>query len=55
MKKQNGDELAGTSVTYDFGGSDLVVSGAYTNSDRTNQQNLQTRGTGDKAEAWLLA
>lgn len=51
VKKQNGDGF-GTSVTYDFGGSDFAVSGAYTNSDRTNQQNLQTRGTGDKAEAW---
>ncbi|QPN37397.1 porin [Salmonella enterica] len=51
MKKQNGDGF-GTSLSYDFGGSDFAVSGAYTHSDRTNEQNLQRRGTGDKAEAW---
>jgi outer membrane pore protein E len=39
-------------VTYDFGGSDFAISGAYTNSDRTNDQNLLARGQGDKAEAW---
>ncbi len=52
MKKQNGDGF-GTSVSYDFGGSDFAVSGAYTLSDRTREQNLQRRGTGDKAEARL--
>ncbi|WP_420056253.1 porin [Escherichia coli] len=41
----------GTSLTYDFGGSDFAISGAYTNSDRTNEQNLQSRGTGKRAEA----
>ncbi|MBA3113673.1 phosphoporin PhoE [Salmonella enterica] len=51
VKKQNGDGF-GTSLSYDFGGSDFAVSGAYTHSDRTNEQNLQRRGTGDKAEAW---
>ncbi|EKH8006184.1 phosphoporin PhoE [Salmonella enterica] len=51
VKKQNGDGF-GTSVSYDFGGSDFAVSGAYTLSDRTREQNLQRRGTGDKAEAW---
>ena len=40
------------SLTYDFGGSDFAISGAYTNSDRTNEQNLQSRGTGKRAEAW---
>jgi outer membrane pore protein E len=50
-KKQNGDGF-GTSLTYDFGGSDFAISGAYTNSDRTNDQNLLARGQGDKAEAW---
>jgi outer membrane pore protein E len=50
-KKQNGDGF-GTSLTYDFGGSDFAVSGAYTNSDRTNAQNLLARGQGEKAEAW---
>ena len=39
-------------MTYDFGGSDFSISGAYTNSDRTNEQNLQSRGTGKRAEAW---
>lgn len=39
-------------MTYDFGGSDFAISGAYTNSDRTNEQNLQSRGTGKRAEAW---
>ena len=34
-KKQNGDGF-GTSLTYDFGGSDFAVSGAYHNSDRTS-------------------
>ena len=43
---------SGTSLTYDFGGSDFAISGAYTNSDRTNEQNLQSRGTGKRAEAW---
>ncbi|KNC08419.1 porin [Klebsiella sp. RIT-PI-d] len=54
VKKQNGDGF-GTSLSYDFGGSDFAVSGAYTNSDRTaDQQNplLAPRGQGDKAEAW---
>lgn len=54
VKKQNGDGV-GTSLTYDFGGSDFAISGAYTNSDRTDdQQNLALapRGHGDKAEAW---
>ncbi|EPA7335161.1 phosphoporin PhoE [Escherichia coli O13,129, 135:H26] len=51
VKKQNGDGF-GTSVVYDFGGSDFSISSAYTNSDRTNEQNLQNRGTGEKAEAW---
>lgn len=51
VKKQNGDGF-GTAVSYDFGGSDFAVSGAYTLSDRTREQNLQRRGTGDKAEAW---
>mgnify|MGYP002229508632 CR=1 FL=1 len=37
VKKQNGDGF-GTSLTYDFGGSDFAISGAYTNSDRTNEQ-----------------
>mgnify|MGYP001054830314 CR=1 FL=1 len=50
-KKQNGDGF-GTSLSYDFGGSDFAVSAAYTSSDRTNDQNLLARGQGSKAEAW---
>ena len=50
-KKQNGDGF-GTALSYDFGGSDFAVSAAYTSSDRTNDQNLLSRGTGKKAEAW---
>lgn len=37
VKKQNGDGF-GTSVSYDFGGSDFAVSGAYTLSDRTRSK-----------------
>ncbi len=54
VKKQNGDGF-GTSLAYDFGGSDFAISGAYTSSDRTaDQQNaaLAPRGQGKKAEAW---
>lgn len=54
VKKQNGDGF-GTSLAYDFGGSDFAISGAYTSSDRTtDQQNaaLAPRGQGNKAEAW---
>ncbi|MDR9892689.1 phosphoporin PhoE [Pseudenterobacter timonensis] len=51
VKKQNGDGF-GTSLSYDFGGSDFTIIGAYANSDRTNEQNLQARGEGDKAEGW---
>ncbi|HBD79669.1 MAG TPA: phosphoporin PhoE, partial [Leclercia adecarboxylata] len=40
-----------TALSYDFGGSDFAISGAYTNSDRTNAQNLLARGEGEKAEA----
>ena len=50
-KKQNGDGV-GTSLSYDFGGSDFAISAAYTSSDRTNDQNLLARGQGSKAEAW---
>ena len=51
VKKQNGDGF-GTSLSYDFGGSDFSVIGAYASSDRTNEQNLQARGEGKKAEGW---
>ncbi|WP_435929193.1 phosphoporin PhoE [Dryocola sp. BD613] len=51
VSKQNGDGF-GTALTYDFGGSDFQVGGAYTTSDRTDAQQLQARGTGDKADSW---
>ncbi len=51
VKKQNGDGF-GTSLSYDFGGSDFAIIGAYANSDRTNEQNLQSRGQGKNAEGW---
>ncbi len=44
-RKQNGDGF-GTSLSYDFGGSDFAISAAYTSSDRTNDQNLLARGVG---------
>lgn len=46
-EKQNGDGF-GTSLSYDFGGSDFAISAAYTSSDRTNDQNLLARGVGKK-------
>ena len=49
--KQNGDGF-GTSLTYDFGGSDFSIVGAYANSDRTNAQNQMALGRGANAEAW---
>ncbi len=51
VSKQNGDGF-GTALTYDFGGSDFEVGGAYTTSDRTDAQQLQARGEGDKADSW---
>lgn len=48
VKKQNGDGF-GTSLTYDFGGSDFAVSGAYTSSDRTDDQNLPGAWRGQKS------
>lgn len=49
--KQNGDGY-GTALTYDFGGSDFQVGGAYTSSDRTNAQQALARGQGEKADSW---
>lgn len=49
--KQNGDGF-GTALTYDFGGSDFQVGGAYTSSDRTNAQQALVRGRGEKADSW---
>lgn len=48
----NGDGF-GTSVAYDFGGSDFAISAAYTNSDRTNVQQAKSLANGGKnAESW---
>lgn len=47
----NGDGF-GTSLTYDFGGSDFAISGAYTTSDRTDLQEAKALGRGEKADAW---
>ena len=48
----NGDGF-GTSLTYDFGGSDFAISAAYTNSDRTNVQQAKSLAKGGKnAESW---
>ncbi|WP_130099240.1 phosphoporin PhoE [Siccibacter turicensis] len=50
--RQNGDGF-GTSLSYDFGGSDFAISGAYAKSDRTDDQNAMDLGRGDNAEAWV--
>ncbi|UYU32719.1 phosphoporin PhoE [Siccibacter colletis] len=50
--KQNGDGF-GASLSYDFGGSDFAISGAYAKSDRTEEQNTMALGRGDNAEAWV--
>lgn len=49
--KSNGDGF-GTSLSYDFGGSDFAISGAYAKSDRTDGQNGLSFGRGSNAEAW---
>src|SRR5690606_18732211 len=49
-KKQNGDGF-GIYLSYAFGGTAYAVSGAYTNSDRTTNQNLLARCNGAKADA----
>ncbi|WP_058912000.1 phosphoporin PhoE [Entomohabitans teleogrylli] len=49
--KANGDGF-GTSLSYDFGGSDFTLAGAYTNSDRTDVQEAKALGKGKTAEAW---
>ncbi|RPH21891.1 phosphoporin PhoE [Buttiauxella warmboldiae] len=51
VSKQNGDGF-GSALTYDFGGSDFQLGGAYTTSDRTDAQQATTRGNGDRADAW---
>ncbi|ASG64061.1 TPA: phosphoporin PhoE [Kluyvera ascorbata] len=48
----NGDGF-GTSLSYDFGGSDFAISAAYTNSDRTDIQQAKSLAKGGKnAESW---
>jgi len=51
LNKRNGDGF-GTSLSYDFNGSDVTVVAAYAKSDRANGQNDMTYGRGDSAEAW---
>ncbi|WP_313669018.1 phosphoporin PhoE [Atlantibacter sp.] len=53
-RTENGDGF-GTAVTYDFGGSPYSIGAAYTNSERTDRQNIQRYGRGNKAEAWATA
>ncbi|WP_312985862.1 phosphoporin PhoE [Atlantibacter sp.] len=50
-RTENGNGF-GTAMTYDFGGSPYSIGAAYTNSERTDRQNIQRVGRGDKAEAW---
>ncbi len=53
--KQNGDGF-GTSLSYNFGGSPVTVTGAYANSDRTFAQENQALAQGSKnAEAWATS
>ncbi|CAK9884429.1 MAG: Outer membrane pore protein E [Candidatus Erwinia impunctatus] len=52
--RQNGDGF-GLSSSCAFGKSGISAAAAYTNSDRTNTQTLQTFGKGSKAEAWATS
>ncbi|KGT86653.1 membrane protein [Erwinia typographi] len=49
--KGNGDGY-GLSAVYALGDSGVSMSGAYTSSDRTDAQQAQGYGTGDKADSW---
>lgn len=51
INKQNGDGY-GASLSYDFGGSPVTIAGAYASSDRTNAQQAQAIGQGERAEGW---
>lgn len=47
----NGDGY-GMSAVYALADTGVSISGAYTSSDRTNAQQAQAYGTGDKADSW---
>ncbi|RAY88056.1 porin [Enterobacter cloacae] len=49
-RHENGDGF-GISTTYDFG-MGITAGAAYTSSDRTNEQVMNTTAGGDKADAW---
>jgi outer membrane protein N len=49
-RHENGDGF-GISTTYDFG-MGISAGAAYTSSDRTNEQVMNTTAGGDKADAW---
>ncbi|MFC0141211.1 porin OmpC [Erwinia mallotivora] len=51
ISRQNGDGY-GASAVYAFGHSGVSISGAYTSSDRTNAQQAQAWGKGEKADSW---
>lgn len=51
VARQNGDGFGGAAV-YALGDSGVSISGAYTSSDRTIQQQQQAYGHGDKATSW---
>jgi predicted porin len=53
VRRANGDGYA-ASIAYDFDFG-LSMVGAYGSIDRTNAQNLATRGEGDRAEIWSTA
>ncbi|MEZ0531695.1 porin OmpC [Enterobacter sp. KB-221C9] len=50
IRNQNGDGF-GISTTYDFG-MGITAGAAYTSSDRTNEQVMNSTAGGDKADAW---
>jgi outer membrane pore protein E len=55
IMKQNGDGY-GTSLSYNFGGSPVTVTGAYANSDRTvAQEGLALAQDSKNAEAWATS
>ncbi|WP_067704936.1 porin [Erwinia sp. ErVv1] len=51
VSRQNGDGY-GASTAYALGNTGVSISGAYTSSDRTDQQTARRWGKGDKADSW---
>lgn len=51
VARQNGDGFGGSAV-YALGDTGVSISGAYTSSDRTIQQQQQAYGHGNKATSW---